>query len=109
VKHHPRKLASFDARNISQDYGRKVNETESMLAMSPERRQMLPSLGRRGTNPNILAKAEPLPLLYSPMIPPKDANKPIPPSRSTSDKSEYLHRRAFGKYLKLDDEAMRHF
>jgi hypothetical protein len=32
----------------------------------------------------------------------------MPPSRSISDKSENLHRRVFGKYLKLDSEAMRH-
>ena len=31
-----------------------------------------------------------------------------PPSRPISDKSENIQRRIFGKYLKLDEEAMKH-
>jgi hypothetical protein len=35
-------------------------------------------------------------------------NSEKPLSRPISDRSEQLQRRVFGKYLKLDEEAMKH-
>lgn len=113
TKFRPKKLASLDARNLSQNYDQIKNEMDDSVSNNPERKYALPILSKRSTDISIRSgKLDPLPQA-SPLKEIKQSAVHegfiLPPSRSISDKTQNLHRRAFGKYLKLDDEAMKHF
>ena len=85
-----------------------------MYPSNPEKKKSFTST-RAATHKITPKKLEGLPSIYNPDKSSEHSGPTtpslslhIPPSRSISDKSENLHRRAFGKYLKLDDEAMKH-
>jgi hypothetical protein len=72
-----------------------------------ERRHLLPILTKRSTDVSIRSsKLDPIPLKEIKHSP--QEGFVLPPSRSVSDRNPNLQRRAFGKYLKLDDDAMNH-
>lgn len=89
----PKKLASLDARNLSQDYGSNKTEINELISNNPERKQLQPILTKRSTDTSIRSnKLDPINL---PMLSPlKELKKStiqigttMPPSRSVSDKS----------------------
>lgn len=100
-----RKLASLERSDFKDEKTPKM-ELEELLPSNPEGKH--PHLSKRSTRGRLTpSKVDFLPSLYSPAQ--LERKDPLPPSRSISDKSEPLQRRVFGKYLKLDDEAQRHF
>ena len=75
---------------------------------NPERRHLLPALTKRSTDVSIRSnKLDPIPLKEIKQAPQEGFL--LPPSRSTSNNNPNLHPRAFGKYLKLDADALNHF
>lgn len=79
------------------------------------RKQLYPGLAKRSTDVSIRShKLEPINMpISSPLKEIKqsivDMAPIIPPSRSITNRSETYRHRGFGKYLKLDGDAMQHF
>ena len=112
-----KKLASLDHNSHQQEYQMPKVDLDQLIPSNPEGQYPSNHSAKRSINTTKITqkKIEYVPSVYDPNKTPgaislKQASIGLnmPPSRSISDRSQNLHRRVFGKYLKLDEQAMRH-